>query len=216
MRLVTADDVNFDEALLNRRNDDSAPCGYIHIWEDSVFTMGIFVVRQGARIPLHDHPGMHGLLKVIHGCVTLTSFSPCDDSDAATSGKLHSAPLSPTPSPKPVRRLPTIQLDCHAPPCVLTPYEGNFHEVRTENGPAAFLDILHPPYDREIGGRQCRYYKEVSASGVTSEGWPADAAEAETVTLTTFLQEIPQPLEFWCDSAVYRGPDVDPYEDAVD
>ena len=30
----------------------------MHIFEDSVISMGIFQLPMGASIPLHDHPGM--------------------------------------------------------------------------------------------------------------------------------------------------------------
>ncbi len=31
---------------------------YMHIFEDSVISLGIFQLPMGATIPLHDHPGM--------------------------------------------------------------------------------------------------------------------------------------------------------------
>lgn len=40
------------------------PVTYMHICETDVFSMGVFLLRTGASIPLHDHPGMNGMLKV--------------------------------------------------------------------------------------------------------------------------------------------------------
>lgn len=40
------------------------PVTYMHICETEVFSMGVFLLRSGASIPLHDHPGMNGMLKV--------------------------------------------------------------------------------------------------------------------------------------------------------
>lgn len=40
------------------------PVTYMHICETEVFSMGVFLLRTGASIPLHDHPGMNGMLKV--------------------------------------------------------------------------------------------------------------------------------------------------------
>ena len=41
-----------------------APVTYIKIHEDQDVSIGIFVVKEGQKIPLHNHPKMHGLLKV--------------------------------------------------------------------------------------------------------------------------------------------------------
>ncbi|CAB1426287.1 unnamed protein product [Pleuronectes platessa] len=38
----------------------SPPVTYMHICETEVFSMGVFLLRPGASIPLHDHPDMNG------------------------------------------------------------------------------------------------------------------------------------------------------------
>lgn len=55
----------------------SPPVTYMHICETEVFSMGVFLLRSGASIPLHDHPRMNGMLKVSpHGsCVVASSVS---------------------------------------------------------------------------------------------------------------------------------------------
>ena len=45
-------------------SESSSPVTYIKILEDSDVSIGIFLVKSGCRIPLHNHPNMHGLLKV--------------------------------------------------------------------------------------------------------------------------------------------------------
>lgn len=42
----------------------SPPVTYMHICETEAFSMGVFLLKTGASIPLHDHPGMNGMLKV--------------------------------------------------------------------------------------------------------------------------------------------------------
>lgn len=42
----------------------SPPVSYMHICETEVFSMGVFLLKSGASLPLHDHPGMNGMLKV--------------------------------------------------------------------------------------------------------------------------------------------------------
>ncbi|CAB1437163.1 unnamed protein product [Pleuronectes platessa] len=41
----------------------SPPVTYMYICETEVFSMGVFLLRPGASIPLHDHPDMNGNLR---------------------------------------------------------------------------------------------------------------------------------------------------------
>ena len=52
-----------------------APVTYIPVVENKHISMGIFVIREGQHIPLHDHPNMHGVIKCIAGKLNITSFS---------------------------------------------------------------------------------------------------------------------------------------------
>lgn len=61
-------DVNFDENLVRDKekyvfSHSRAPVYYIHVFENQYFTMCIFVLKNGTRLPLHDHPHMTGILK---------------------------------------------------------------------------------------------------------------------------------------------------------
>ncbi|XP_016406525.1 2-aminoethanethiol (cysteamine) dioxygenase a isoform X2 [Sinocyclocheilus rhinocerous] len=147
------------------------PVTYMHICETDVFSMGVFLLKSGASIPLHDHPGMNGMLKVLYG--------KGDDVRKAvlrTSG----------------------QFSDQSGPCVLTPLKDNLHEIDAEEGPAAFLDILAPPYDPD-NGRDCHYYRVLQTAGKKSEQSGEDEA---------WLLEIPQPDDFWCGGEPYPGPEV--------
>jgi len=53
-----------------------APVTYIEVFEDENVSIGVFVLRDGAKIPLHDHPYMYGVLKVIYGKVKIQSYTP--------------------------------------------------------------------------------------------------------------------------------------------
>jgi hypothetical protein len=55
--------------------EPEAPVTYIKILEDNDVSIGIFVVRSGCRIPLHNHPQMHGMLKVVHGTFDVAIYS---------------------------------------------------------------------------------------------------------------------------------------------
>ncbi|XP_016350946.1 2-aminoethanethiol dioxygenase-like isoform X2 [Sinocyclocheilus anshuiensis] len=147
------------------------PVTYMHICETDVFSMGAFLLKSGASIPLHDHPGMNGMLKVLYG--------KGDD----------------------VRRAvlrTSEQFSDQSGPCILTPLKDNLHEIDAVEGPAAFLDILAPPYDPD-NGRDCHYYRVLQTAGKKSEQSGEDEA---------WLLEIPQPDDFWCAGEPYPGPEV--------
>ncbi|CAB1430985.1 unnamed protein product [Pleuronectes platessa] len=40
----------------------SPPVTYMHICGTEVFSMGVFLLRPGTSMPLHDHPDMNGNL----------------------------------------------------------------------------------------------------------------------------------------------------------
>ena len=62
---LRAKDVGLDASpALKSRELTQAPVTYIKIHEDHDVSIGIFVVKGGQKIPLHNHPKMHGLLKV--------------------------------------------------------------------------------------------------------------------------------------------------------
>ena len=76
----TVNDIHFDDDILKHdaKFDSSihvAPIGYVYLWDSSKFSMGIFIIRNGERLPLHNHPNMHGVLKIIHGTAQISSFT---------------------------------------------------------------------------------------------------------------------------------------------
>ncbi|CAH8494428.1 unnamed protein product [Schistosoma turkestanicum] len=178
VHLLTPKDVGFDVKLISdSTNISSAPVAYVHIMENEVFSMGIFILKPGSRIPLHDHPGMYGILKVLTGSVRCRSFtrlknvqsiidlknfhhnqtsssllllsSVFDDSKWQLTDLIIARPHQDT------------VLSTDHQPCLLFPIEGNLHEITPVDGPAVFLDILAPPYDHDLGTRECRFYKEI-------------------------------------------------------
>ncbi|GBL93263.1 2-aminoethanethiol dioxygenase [Araneus ventricosus] len=198
---VRASDLKLNKDTLrtiNSDNDDKrlAPVTYIEVAENKTFSMGIFLLRSGARIPLHDHPGMHGVLKVIQGTVKITSYSAV--SKVPSDIKL---PQDIYNRVKGVQKERLIPVEKHSSgnvtekdePCVLKPKEGNFHEICAVGGTAAFLDILAPPYD--MNERDCHYYVPLETSKTDSE-------------VKCWLLRTTPPSDFWCESADYTGPKV--------
>ncbi|XP_019394003.1 PREDICTED: 2-aminoethanethiol dioxygenase [Crocodylus porosus] len=170
------------------------PVSYMHICETESFSMGVFLLRSGACIPLHDHPGMNGMLKVLYGTLRIACLDPLPPSAAP-----------PPPGPAGPRRralLRSRQLYTPAsPPCLLTPHSDNLHQIDAVDGPAAFLDILAPPYDPEHG-RDCHYYRLLEAL--------PPGADPPALPREVWLLETPQAADFWCGGEPYPGPKVSP------
>ncbi|KAL9980923.1 hypothetical protein ACROYT_G009565 [Oculina patagonica] len=51
-----------------------APATHVSIFECPFFSLGVFILRKGCSIPLHDHPGMFGLCKVVYGKISVESY----------------------------------------------------------------------------------------------------------------------------------------------
>ena len=178
-----------------------APVTYVHLWEDTVFTMGVFILKHGVTLPLHDHPQMHGLIKVLHGKAHINAYTEVTG---------HTVPEEVLNELRPWQRqgLKTVnkvmqkEVTPESDTCELSPVEGNLHEIRAVDGPAAFLDILAPPYDHQTGERECHYFREVTGIG-SEKDFPK------------YFYQISQPREFWCSQSEYLGPDIDPYADLL-
>ncbi|XP_026164904.1 2-aminoethanethiol (cysteamine) dioxygenase b [Mastacembelus armatus] len=197
-----------DLKLVPRRGDDGAPgvqppppVTYMHICETDQFSMGVFLLKSGASIPLHDHPGMHGILKVMYGKVRITCFDRLERPGGGTQG----AP--PALSPGQVSALrrsvlrSTGEYTEESGPCVLSPDRDNLHQIDAVDGPTAFMDILAPPYDPD-DGRDCHYYRVLTGAEVK----PTEQNEQREKEV--WLMEISQPPEFWCGGEPYPGPEV--------
>ncbi|XP_028991127.1 2-aminoethanethiol (cysteamine) dioxygenase a [Betta splendens] len=192
----------------SRSGSGAAPVTYMHICETDVFSMGVFLLRSGASIPLHDHPGMNGMLKVLYGKVRVRCFDKLEGNAADGVLPPFDPPLGP-PQAASVWRAALHSVAVHGEsggPCLLTPVRDNLHHIEAVDGPAAFLDILAPPYNPD-DGRDCHYYKvlRTAAGGDTGGGRTGEGEEGEE---EAWLLEIPQPEDFWCGGEPYPGPAV--------
>ena len=118
-------------------------CTYLGIAEHADYAIAAFVLAPHAKIPLHDHPHMTVLSKVISGSLRVTSF------DVGADGK--------------ARRSESV-LSSDDGPAALFPSVNNVHEFRAGDGGAVVLDVIVPPYD-EDAGRDCHYFEAVSLRG---------------------------------------------------
>ncbi|XP_068625556.1 2-aminoethanethiol dioxygenase [Battus philenor] len=202
---LKAEDLGFDNSLNDPatwKRPNKAPCTYVEVFQNSLVNMSIFVLKPGFKMPLHDHPHMHGLLKVIAGAVNIRSFSEYPLKEAVntidfTIRAKHEAARIAHGLHKRRRLFATISQNCvcraNSETCILTPSISNYHEIEALNMPAAFFDILSPPYDtliEEVGPRRCRYYYVAN----------------EISTNLVELQETKVPECFYCDQLPYLGP----------
>ncbi|KAJ6661585.1 hypothetical protein lerEdw1_013824 [Lerista edwardsae] len=192
------------------------PVSYMHICETESFSMGVFVLRAGACIPLHDHPDMNGLLKVLYGTLRIACFdTPLATATTADGGgEREESASGSAPSTAPRSRAPRRHralLRSHqlytpaSPPCLLSPETDNLHQIDAVDGPAAFLDILAPPYDPEHG-RDCHYYRLLDGRSLSL---PV-TADHRDLPKEVWLLETSQAADFWCGSEPYPGPRVSP------
>lgn len=200
---ITAEDVNLNplfsqDSFWNRPR--KAPVSCIDIYEDLNVTLGIFVLKPGGQLPLHNHPEMNGLIKVLMGKIKITSYSLNTEKTKVTDGSIgNGGSLKPSRTHK--KSIVTAELvsteiiDANSEPCLLEPNHKNLHEIESVDGPAAFLDILAPPYMTQIpnnGQRQCSYYSVLSQAAPN----------------VFRLHEINSPSWYWCDVNPYTGPEI--------
>jgi len=103
-----------------------------------------------------------------------------------------------------VRHRPVFLHD-NLPAYILTPTEKNLHEILCVEGPAAFLDILSPPYDVDEfgkGPRPCTFFKTVKSKLCT---------ESTDIIEEVQLSVMESPPDFYSTSLEYIGPPLKSY-----
>ena len=166
-------------------------------------------------MPLHNHPGMNGILKVVHGSLNVTAYDKIVDFDVKREQNNIPKRLRETRMDWinrgfiiPVKHVfSNTPLSPSSNPLILNPESGNYHKIYNPGDePAAFLDILSPPYNHKgselaLEGdsepRECEYYKELRLPLEDHDGGDKNIC---------WLQMIPTPADFICDSERYQGP----------
>ncbi|XP_029212600.2 2-aminoethanethiol dioxygenase-like [Acropora muricata] len=203
---ITAEDINLVVGTSKERSNGSyskAPATHVSIFECPFFTLAVFILKKGCSIPLHDHPGMFGLCKVVHGQITVVSYDI--QTEPSSNGKVDNFSKHQFHThfkQRPVRCKKSIQtLDRNSETCVLTPTSNNHHSIHNYGTePTAFIDILAPPYAQEKG-RDCTYFRECNPPLNQVSTIAMDSCDS-------WITEIPPPLDFFCDTQPYRGPVV--------
>ncbi len=125
---------------------------------DPLFHASVFALAEGERIPLHDHPGLDVITKVLRGRIRVRTYEWLDAESllAIERGEV------------------TLGEDDAA--LVLRKSPGTLHTI-TALDPTVFLDLFSPYYD-EVE-RPCKYY----AVGEPATGRPRDATVPDGIQL---------------------------------
>lgn len=119
-----------------------SPIHFAEILAHPRFEVSVFFLQKGARLPLHDHPGMAVYSKILYGSLKITSFDWTLDEAVPRSARLYQDKI----------------LSADSGVYALLPDHGNLHMMEAVED-VAFIDVLTPPYDSLL--RPCTYYKIV-------------------------------------------------------
>lgn len=188
---LSATDINLPIIILSGRNSPPAsrngppvPCGYVSLLDHADVSISIFILPANQEMPLHDHPQMYGILKSISGKLRIQGFTAIDDQQHPISVQ--------RPDNLPcieVRPEMPVDISPQSDAVALSPSVGNFHQISAIDGPAAFFDILSPPYNTEVpiyGTRPCTYYRSFSSNN------------------RMYLERQECPKSFYCSSIPYK------------
>lgn len=116
----------------------------INVYPNKSLWLGLFCMAQGTRFPLHDHPDMIGMTRLIHGHISYRSMDILSSTAGLSEAKLQTAGEAQ-----------------HSALLWLTPSCGNIHEIQAIQS-SVLLDLFIPNYS---SSRVCTYFEEISSEG---------------------------------------------------
>ncbi|RZB69538.1 plant cysteine oxidase 4-like [Glycine soja] len=160
---------------------------YIHIHECDYFSMGVFCIPAGKVFPLHDHPGMTVLSKLLYGSAYVKAYDwiALDCAGSQTIGLAG-------------RVVDEVFKAPHEPSILFPRSGGNIHSF-TALTPCAILDVLSPPYSEEFG-RPSTYFSDIPIPSLNGYA---------------ILEEKPMPSDLVVQGAPYLGPSIVTVDDYV-
>ncbi|PHT47753.1 Plant cysteine oxidase 3 [Capsicum baccatum] len=188
----------FGFSALNRVDRWAQPITYVDIHEGQHFTMCMFCFPTSAVIPLHDHPGMTVLSKVLYGSLHVKAYDWVEPACIRKSEHVG----------HPTVRLARLAVDkvVTAPhgTSVLYPKSGGNLHCFTAITPCAVLDILAPPY-LEAAGRRCTYYRDYPYSSFAHGDEIVGNGEEQDYA---WLAVVDTPEDLYMRPGRYMGPAI--------
>lgn len=171
---------SIEQKNLDRFRHSSAPVFYMKLYEDSIISVGIFIIKSHHRIPLHDHPHMFGLIKVLDGQGHLNAYN---------------IQFEKNPNELICTKHVSTNINSQSDTAVIYPNKSNIHEIyASQSEHCAFLDILSPPYSNE---NDCTCYIAT----------PIDSSTTESNENKYILKRIYDD-EYYTESLQYTGPTI--------
>ncbi|XP_051209920.1 plant cysteine oxidase 5 isoform X1 [Lolium perenne] len=170
----------------NGTDQDMPPIKYMHIHECETFSMGIFCMPPSSIIPLHDHPGMTVLSKLLYGELHVESYDWIDVNDQTEQLKA-----------RPAKLFKDCEMSRPQTTVLFPDRGGNIHTFRAIT-PCAVFDVLCPPYLPGVG-RDCSYFKKSSLN-------ESPAPNCSEVVWLDELEGHQPPEGFSVTSGSYKGP----------
>lgn len=188
---------------------------YLHVIEyGGMYSIGIFVFAPNAKIPLHNHPDMSVVSRVLYGSIRAKSYDIIDPSIGKKVNQVHEEPhgfadrllkfpmrifdkvhRNGAPSENCIYCIENEEKEISAPEIsTLYPKKGNLHEFTAGDKGACVLDVLVPPYDSDHN-RDCTYFQIFDCDDNTKEpNMPY-----------CIVEPIEQPHWFRCTGGTYEG-----------
>ncbi|CAK8530722.1 unnamed protein product [Lathyrus sativus] len=176
-------------------HESEPPIKYIHLHECDKFSIGIFCMSPGSLIPLHDHPRMTVLSKVLYGSLLVKAF---DWIDLPASYNLSQG------AARPAKHVRDCQMTAPCDTTILHPNRGgNLHCFKAVT-PCALFDILSPPYslEEEENGRNCSYFLKSPKTDLPV----LEELRGMNPSEVTWLEVVPPPNDLVIGKGRYKGP----------